>query len=145
VPVEVAQAARETGALKPGKMNGHKKPTLSGRIAEWLCQRLVSAPFTTRQLVGELRARGVKTDRRAVWVFVVGEKLSFKKTTLAAEQDRPDVARRRRRWKAHQQRVAAGRLVFLDETWVKTNMAPLRGWGPRGKRLPAKVATVNAE
>jgi transposase len=25
--------------------------------------------------------------------------------------------------------------VFIDETWVKTNMAPLRGWGPRGKRL----------
>jgi transposase len=30
-------------------------------------------------------------------------------------------------------------LVFLDETWVKTNMAPLRGWGPKGQRLPAKV------
>jgi transposase len=29
--------------------------------------------------------------------------------------------------------------VFLDETWVKTNMAPVRGWGPRGKRLEAKV------
>jgi transposase len=27
--------------------------------------------------------------------------------------------------------------VFIDETWVKTNMAPLRGWGPRGKRLKA--------
>jgi transposase len=62
-----------------------------------------------------------------------------KKTTLAAEQDRPDIARKRRRWKAHQHRIAAGRLVFLDETWVKTNMAPLRGWGPRGKRLLAKV------
>jgi transposase len=58
---------------------------------------------------------------------------------LPAEQDRPDIARKRRRWKAHQHRVAAGRLVFLDETWVKTNMAPLRGWGPKGKRLPAKV------
>ena len=23
------------------------------------------------------------------------------------------------------------RLVFIDETWIKTNMAPLRGWGPR--------------
>ncbi len=23
--------------------------------------------------------------------------------------------------------------------WVKTNMAPLRGWGPRGQRLEAKV------
>lgn len=27
------------------------------------------------------------------------------------------------------------RLVFIDETWVKTNMAPLRGWGPKGARL----------
>jgi transposase len=27
------------------------------------------------------------------------------------------------------------RLVFIDETWIKTNMAPLRGWGPKGKRL----------
>ena len=25
--------------------------------------------------------------------------------------------------------------MFIDETWIKTNMAPLRGWGPRGKRL----------
>jgi hypothetical protein len=25
--------------------------------------------------------------------------------------------------------------VFIDETWVKTNMAPLRGWCRRGKRL----------
>ena len=27
------------------------------------------------------------------------------------------------------------RLVFIDETWVRTNMAPLRGWGAKGKRL----------
>ncbi len=31
------------------------------------------------------------------------------------------------------------RLVFIDETWTKTNMAPLRGWAPRGQRLKAKV------
>ncbi|MGH8526249.1 MAG: IS630 family transposase, partial [Gammaproteobacteria bacterium] len=31
------------------------------------------------------------------------------------------------------------RLVFIDETWTKTNMAPLRGWAPCGKRLVAKV------
>jgi transposase len=30
-------------------------------------------------------------------------------------------------------------LVFIDETWTKTNLAPLRGWAPRGARLPAKV------
>ena len=27
------------------------------------------------------------------------------------------------------------KLVFIDETWIKTNMAPLRGWGKKGKRL----------
>jgi transposase len=58
---------------------------------------------------------------------------------LPAEQDRPDVARKRERWKAHQGRIDPRRLVFIDETWIKTNMAPLRGWGPRGQRLPAKV------
>lgn len=34
-------------------------------------------------------------------------------------------------------RLDPTRLVFIDETWIKTNMAPLRGWGPRGQRLRA--------
>jgi len=29
--------------------------------------------------------------------------------------------------------------VFIDETWAKTNMTPLRGWCPRGERLKAKA------
>lgn len=29
--------------------------------------------------------------------------------------------------------------MFIDETWTKTNMAPLRGWSRRGKRLVEKV------
>ena len=58
---------------------------------------------------------------------------------LASEQDRPDAARRRAQWTAYQSRVELCRLVFLDETWTKTNMAPLRGWAPRGSRLRAKV------
>jgi transposase len=58
---------------------------------------------------------------------------------VAAEQSRPDVARKRERWKARQAGVDAKRLVFVDETWVKTNMEPLRAWGPRGRRLKAAV------
>ena len=27
-------------------------------------------------------------------------------------------------------RLDPRRLVFVDETWASTNMAPLRGWGP---------------
>jgi len=45
------------------------------------------------------------------------------------------VARRRKRWKSWQNRFDPTRLVFIDETWIKTNMAPLRGWGPKGRRV----------
>ena len=47
------------------------------------------------------------------------------------------MARKRARWNIYQSRIDPRRLVFIDETWIKTNMAPLRGWGPRGKRLKA--------
>jgi transposase len=58
---------------------------------------------------------------------------------VAGERDRPDVARRRAQWIKYQDRVDPSRLVFIDETWTKTNMAPLRGWAPRGMRLVTKV------
>ncbi|CCF01006.1 transposon-related protein (plasmid) [Sinorhizobium fredii HH103] len=60
-----------------------------------------------------------------------------KKTLFALEQARADIARRRQRWKAWQAGLDPRRLVFIDETWIKTNMTPLRGWGPKGKRLRA--------
>jgi transposase len=56
-----------------------------------------------------------------------------------AEQLRPSIARRREQWKKYQGRLDPARLVFIDETWAKTNMAPLRGWAPVGQRLHAKV------
>lgn len=49
------------------------------------------------------------------------------------------MARRRAQWMAYQNRVDPSRLVFIDETWTKTNMAPLRGWAPVGQRIRAKV------
>ena len=58
---------------------------------------------------------------------------------VAGERERPDVARRRAQWIKYRNRVDPSRLVFIDETWTKTNMAPLRGWAPRGSRLIAQV------
>ena len=49
------------------------------------------------------------------------------------------MARRRAQWVTYRKRVDPCRLVFIDETWIKTNMAPLFGWAPRGQRLQAKV------
>src|SRR5215213_6386197 len=50
-----------------------------------------------------------------------------KKSLHASEQDRPDIARRRERWKKYQGRLDAKRLVFIDETWAKTNMTRRHG------------------
>jgi putative transposase len=62
-----------------------------------------------------------------------------KKTLIAQEQDRPDISRHRARWRTYQGRIDPSRLVFIDETWAKTNMTRLRGWAPRGERLVDKV------
>ena len=62
-----------------------------------------------------------------------------KKSLYASEQDRADIARRREQWKLYQGRVDPKRLVFIDETWAKTNMIRRHGRSRRGSRLVAKV------
>lgn len=74
---------RETGDLKPGKMNGHKKRVLSGAHADWLRERIRSGPFTLRKLKAELAERGIRTHQKSVWLFVHAEGLSFKKNCAA--------------------------------------------------------------
>lgn len=32
-------------------------------------------------------------------------------------------------------RTVGRSMIFIDETWIKTNMAPLRGWAPKGDHL----------
>lgn len=73
----------ETGQLSASKIGGYKKRNLSGAAVDWLRERMNSGPFTTRGLTAELTERGVKTDRRAVWVFVRDEGLSFKKNDIS--------------------------------------------------------------
>jgi transposase len=63
----------------------------------------------------------------------------LKKIVRAAEQDRPDIAAERQCFRDGQKQLDPKRLVFIDETWAKTNMAPTRGRCRRGQRLYAKV------
>ena len=62
-----------------------------------------------------------------------------KKSTHAAEQDRPDVAEARRVWFDQFADVKVNQLVFLDEFGATTNMARTHGRAPRGQRVVAKV------
>jgi len=58
-----------------------------------------------------------------------------KKCLVAAEQARAAVAEARRLWEALKPTLDVRRLIFLDETWTKTNMTRLYGRAPRGQRL----------
>jgi transposase len=57
----------------------------------------------------------------------------------AAEQDRPEVASQRRRWRGWQRFMDPARFVFLDETGTATNMARRYGRSRSGERLVAAV------
>lgn len=64
---------------------------------------------------------------------------SKKKTLIAAEQEREDVARMRKAWKESQQQIDPQRVVFIDETWAKTNMTRTYARSPRGERVVQRV------
>ena len=65
--------------------------------------------------------------------------IGIKKTAHAAERDRADVAAQRCRWRNWQYWLKAERLVFIDETGARTNMARLRGRSLNGQRLHAAI------
>ena len=77
------------------------------------------------------------TARRSAAGFIASGS-AIKKTLLATEQQRPDVARARRIWINRRQPFMAkalDRLVFIDETSLNTKMTKTTGWAPVGERL----------
>ena len=137
--VKWSQRYRATGSAAALPMGGRRPFALAAHRG-WVLSRLAEKPdLTLRALRAELAARGIVVSNYAVWHFLKAQGITFKKSLHAAEQDRPDVARRRARWKKYQGRLAPGRLVFIDETWVKTNMTRRHGRAQRGQRLVAKA------
>jgi transposase len=57
-----------------------------------------------------------------------------KKTLKASEQEREDIAKSRDEWRKFQKAVDARRLVFLDESALKTNMTRRYGRARNGNR-----------
>ncbi len=138
--VKWSQRFRATGSAAARPMGGRRRYALA-REREWLLSRLIEKPdVTLRGLLAELAERGIFVSYYAVWHFFEHEGISFKKKSLrASEQNRPDVARRRAQWMRYQGRVDPTRLVFIDETWAKTNMTRRHGRCRRGTRLIGRV------
>jgi transposase len=133
---KLLQQRRKTGCIKARHhLAGRKKLIVAEhRIA--IRKHLKRKPDMT---LAELReALGLECTLPTIHYVLVDMGLTDKKKTLrAAEQDREDVRKARRRWKRKQGGLEPWRLVFLDESGAKTNMTRLRGRAQRGRRLHA--------
>ena len=136
--IQKCSLKRQLSLLIGALSGGYRPKKIAAPHREWLMQRC-RKDFAVRGLVAELAERGLKVDYRTMWEFVQAEKLSYKKDADCRRAGPSRVARRRAQWTKYRDRIDPTRLVFIDETWTKTNMAPLWGWAPRGQRIKAKV------
>jgi transposase len=113
---------------------------------DFLLSRLRDEPDMTLERMQRLlrEERGVQASLSTIWSLLDHAKQTFKKKSVyASEQDRPDVLAKREAWFEGQLDLDPSKLVFIDETWATTNMAPRYGWAPRGERLRAGVPLGN--
>jgi transposase len=123
------RSARKQGRPRGLKLDPHE---------DFLLPLIEAEPDMTIERMRErlLEDRGVRASTGTIWTFLDRCRLTFKKKSAhASEQERPDVLKRREEWFDGQLDLDPAKLVFIDETWASTNMAPLRGWAPEGERL----------
>ena len=132
------QRWQESGSAVPKPRGGSVSP-LEEFAAQVLALIAEQPDLTLLETVAELRRRRIRTSRSSLWRFLDRHGITLKKSLQAAERQRADVARARRRWIREQGMLDPARLVFIDETAVSTNMVRLRGRAPRGDRLVGHV------
>jgi transposase len=123
------RSARNQGRPRGLKLDPHK---------DFLLPLIEAEPDMTIEKMRErLREeRGVQASTGTIWTFLDRCGLTFKKKSAhASEQERPDVLKRREEWFESQLDLDPSKLVFIDETWASTNMAPTYGRAPKGERL----------
>ena len=143
--VRLLQRRRATGTLAPGPHGGGPPPVLGpgelGRLAGLVREQ----PDATLE---QLRRRGgFRCSLKTLWFALDRLGLTRKKKSLhATQRDRPDVRKKRRRFRRAVRQIEPKKLVFVDETGVTTAMTPAYARAPRGERAvgsaPASWGTV---
>jgi transposase len=122
-----ARARREKpGQSHPGAQCNHR-PLRLATLETALREQVAKAPaHTLRELCQWVQTEhGIQVGITTMFKTLGRFGLTLKKITLhASEQTRPDVAQARQDWSARQPDLPAARLIFLDETWATTRMAP---------------------
>ena len=134
--VKWMQRLRDTGSWEAKPRGGGTSP-LEQHKERILTVVSKQPDATLKEIQAALhKQQGIHTSKSALDRFLARHKITRKKKSLlAAEQKRRDVARARRKWIREQGFLDPARLVFIDETSVNTNMVRLYGRCPRGVRL----------
>jgi transposase len=136
----IKQERREQGKIAP--LSTRRRRKIWEPYAEWLLAKLDERPdIYLRELQAAARAElgwevSDVTLSRACRAL---RRTRKKKTRPPTEQQREDVIEARRQWAAAQLNLDPDRVVFIDETWAKTNMTRTYGRSPRGQRLVERV------
>jgi transposase len=132
------QAWRKDRRARPKPRGGSVSP-LEDHAAQILGLHAEKPDRSLLESVGELSKRRIKTSKSALSRFFLRHGITYKKSLQAAERERADVARARRRWIREQGMLEPARLVFIDETSINTSMTRLRGRSLRGEPLIDRV------
>ncbi|MDJ0391060.1 IS630 family transposase [Roseomonas sp. E05] len=133
--------ARQAGSVAPGPLGGDRRSArLEAHAALILSLVDRKSDISLVEIRAGLAEMGVAVGIASLWRFFDRHRITRKKKSAhAAEQDRPDILRRRWAWFEDQPDLDPDRLVFIDETWATTNMARTHGRAPRGERLRAAI------
>src|SRR5512135_2032009 len=143
--VRLLQRRRATGTLAPEPHGGGPPPALGPGDLTRLAGLVREQPDATLE---QLRRRGgFRCSLKTLWFALDRLGLTRKKKSLhATQRDRPDVRKKRRRFRRAVRQIEPKKLVFVDETGVTTAMTPAYARAPRGKRAvgsaPASWGTV---
>jgi transposase len=132
------QAWRHEGTIEAKPYGGSRSP-LEDYAEEILGVIEAQPDLTLDEIVAVMRKQKIPGSRTALFRFLERRAVTSKKVLRAAEQERTDVARARRRWIREQGLLDTTHLVFIDETSVNTTMTRLFGRAPRGERVIGHV------
>jgi len=113
--IKLMQRVRQTGSPEPAKIGGYRRALLEAHIDELRAIVAGKAGITLREIKAALAARGIEVKALSTIADML-HRLgpSHKKALRAAEQDRPDVARHRYRWRVWQRDMDGERFIFVD-------------------------------
>ena len=138
--VRWARRWRETGERKAHRQGYPKRSILDDHEDFLLALVEDQVDITLDEMASRLHdERGIDGTRDHLAILRPSRADVQKKTGHASEQDRDDVYAARLAWFDGQPDLDPEKLIFIDETWLNTKMARLRGRGPRGERLRASL------